>query len=417
MSFIGVWLMSGKLTVALAILATTSFEAIREYVFAVLPLFILMGAFMSNSGAAKDLFSASNYLLKRLPGGMGVATVAANAVFAAVTGVSVASAAVFSKISLPEMVRLNYDKKFAVGAVAGSSVLGMLIPPSVLLIIFGMLSEASIGKLFVAGVMPGVVLALIYSIGIVTMSVVKPEIAGRKKAAGDTAAAAEQAKTAAEGEKFGITAVKSLPVFILVILVLGGIWGGLFTPTEASAVGALGAMVVAFFKKISFQQLKEVLLETAATSSTILFLLITAQMYSRMLSMSGLVVWLGDQVAASNVSSGVVMFLLCILLLILGCILDSTSILLLTVPLILPIAAHFQWDLLWLGIVMVMVTEMGLLTPPFGMVAFAMKATLGDAVALEDIFRGSLPFLLMMAIGVLVVIAFPVLSTWLPSLM
>jgi tripartite ATP-independent transporter DctM subunit len=173
MSFTGVWLMSGKLSVALSILATTSFEAIRDYVFAVLPLFVLMGAFMSHSGAARDLFNASNFFVRKLPGGMGVATVVANAIFAAVTGVSVASAAVFSKICLPEMSRLNYDKKFALGAVAGSSVLGMLIPPSVLFIIYGMTAEQSIGKLFVAGIIPGLILAAMYSILIVGMCVWK----------------------------------------------------------------------------------------------------------------------------------------------------------------------------------------------------------------------------------------------------
>jgi len=176
-------------------------------------------------------------------------------------------------------------------------------------------------------------------------------------------------------------------------------------------------MVIAFSKKISLKQFKGVFLETAATSASILFLLITAQMYSRMLSMSGLVTWLGNIVVEANIGQWTVLFLYCLLLLVLGCFLDSASILLLTVPLILPLAAHFQWDLIWLGIVVIMVTEMGLLTPPFGMVVFAMKATVGDAIALEDIFRGSLPFLVMMVGAVLLVIAFPILSTWLPSLM
>ncbi len=410
MSFTGVWLMSGKLSVALSILSTTSFEAIRDYVFAVLPLFVLMGAFMSHSGAARDLFNASNYFVRKLPGGMGVATVVANAIFAAVTGVSVASAAVFSKICLPEMTRLNYDKKFALGAVAGSSVLGMLIPPSVLFIIYGMTAEQSIGKLFVAGIIPGLILAGMYSILIIGMCLWKPEIGGR-------GAAQLQIAGAEDDEKALKVMIQALPVVALVVLVLGGIWGGLFTPTEASAVGALGAMLVGWMKKLTLAKVKDVLLETAATTSSILLLLIAAQMYSRMLAMSGLVAQLGNAVAGSGVPGWVIMAALFALLLVLGCILDSVSILLLTVPLILPIAAKLGWDLIWLGVVMVIVTEMGLLTPPFGMVVFSVKATIGDAVRLEDIFRGSMPFLAVMFIFSLIVIAFPILSTWLPSLM
>lgn len=418
MSFVGVWMMTGKISIALSLLATTAFEGIRDYSYAVLPLFVLMGSLMGASGAAKDLFGSANLFLKKLPGGMGVATVAANAVFAAVTGVSVASAAVFSRICLPEMKRYNYDLKFALGTVAGSSVLGMLIPPSVLMIVYGMITGESIGKLFVAGIIPGLLLALLYSVGIIVMGIIKPELIGRKKrTVNEAAAAAEQGEETYQEEKPWLMVLKSLPVFFLVFLVLGGIWGGLFTPTEASGVGALGAIVLAFSKKITRQQFKGVFLETSSTTATILFLLITAQMYSRMLSMSGLVTWLGNLVVSAEISQWAVLFLFCLLLLILGCFLDSASILLLTVPLVLPIAVHFQWNLIWLGIVVIMVTEMGLMTPPFGMVVFAMKATVGDEVAVEDIFMGSLPFLLLMAAAVIFVIAFPALSTWLPSLM
>ena len=173
--------MTGRFNVAVSILSTTSFEAIRDYAFTVIPLFVLMGCFMSQSGVAKDLFDSMNYGLKKLPGGLGIATVISNAVFAAVTGVSVASAAVFSRICLPEMNRHHYRPGFALGAVGGSSVLGMLIPPSLLMIVYGMVSETSIGKLFLAGIIPGLILAGIYCIGIICMSAAKPELAGRMK--------------------------------------------------------------------------------------------------------------------------------------------------------------------------------------------------------------------------------------------
>lgn len=414
MSFVGIWLMTGRMKVAISILATTSFEAIRDYSFAVIPLFVLMGCFMTQSGVAKDLFDAMNYNMKRLPGGLGIATVISNAVFAAVTGVSVASAAVFSRICLPEMSRHRYRPGFALGAVGGSSVLGMLIPPSLLMIVYGMISETSIGKLFLAGIIPGLILAGIYCIGIIGMSIAKPELAGREKnSMGKIVAKAVEDD---DNTQFLIVFLKALPIFVIVILVLGGIWGGFFTPTEASAVGALSTLILSVARGMRLKGLKKVLLESAGTTASILFLLISAQMYSRMLSMSGATVALGKTVQESSLGAGMVLFAICIILILLGCVLDSTSILLITVPLILPIAATFGWNLIWLGIVMIIVIEMGLLTPPFGMVVFAMKATIGEGVEVEEIFKGVIPFILMMIIAVIIIIAFPSLVTWLPNL-
>ncbi|MBR0597459.1 TRAP transporter large permease [Sinanaerobacter chloroacetimidivorans] len=414
MSFIGIWLMTEKIQIALSILATTSFEAIRDYTFAVIPLFVLMGCFMSQSGVAKDLFDAMNYFIKKLPGGLGIATVVSNAVFAAVTGVSVASAAVFARICLPEMSRHRYKPGFALGAVGGSSVLGMLIPPSLLMIVYGMLSETSIGKLFLAGIVPGLILAGIYCVGIIGMSIAKPELTGRAKNAGGKVISASVEEEATQN--FLMVSLRALPIFIIVILVLGGIWGGFFTPTEASAVGAFATLILSVARGMRPKGLKKVLLETAGTTSSILFLLISAQMYSRMLTMSGATVALANMVQNSSLGAGIVLFMICFVLILLGCVLDSTSILLITVPLILPIAAAFGWNLIWLGIVMIIVIEMGLLTPPFGMVVFAMKATIGEGVEVEDIFKGVIPFLLMMAMAVVIIIAFPSLTTWLPSL-
>lgn len=415
MSFIGVWMMTGNPKTALAMLSTTAFEGIRDYTFAVVPLFVLMGCFMSRSGVARNLFDAFNYFLKRFPGGMGIATVISNAVFAAVTGVSVASAAVFSRICLPEMNRYNYKKTFALGAVAGSSVLGMLIPPSLLMIVYGMLSETSIGKLFMAGIVPGLVLSAIYCVGIIIMCSLDPALAGLARGE-DGKLRMIDAKEEKQ-ELFFPVFLRALPIFVIVLLVLGGIWGGFFTPTEASAVGAFATLILSVCMGMGLKDIKAALLEGMGTTASIFFLLLTAQMYSRMLAMSGVTVRLGNLIANSGLSSGWVLFLICLILIILGCVLDSTSILLLTVPLILPIAAAFQWNLIWLGIVMIIVVEMGLLTPPFGMVVFAMKATIDDdEIKVEHIFRGSVPFLFMMIIAVLIVILVPSLATWLPSL-
>ena len=212
-------------------------------------------------------------------------------------------------------------------------------------------------------------------------------------------------------------AIKPLPVVALIILVLGGIWGGFFTPTEASAIGALGALAIAIVKKTKIEDYKKSLLQTASSTSVILFLMISAQMYSRMLTVSGVVNWLTSIAIAANLSSYLLLTLFVILWLFLGCIIDSTSILLLTMPLILPIAEKLGFDLVWFGIVAIITIEVGLLTPPFGMVIFAIKATLGDLVTVQEIVSGSVPFILMMVLALLIVIAFPVVATWLPGLM
>jgi C4-dicarboxylate transporter, DctM subunit len=414
LSFIGIWLITGNLSTALSILATTSYEAVRDYVFAVVPLFILMGCLMSNTGSAEDLFGFANKFTKRIPAGMSIATIAANTIFAAVTGVSVASAAVFSKVALPEMIKLNYGKSFAVGTIAGSSVLGMLIPPSVLMIIYGMLASVSIGKLFMAGVVPGLILAGIYSIGVVTMTILWPEYTGAGSATKGASVKISETRSRKDALK---TVIKPLPVVALIILVLGGIWGGFFTPTEASAIGALGALAIGIVKKTKIEGYKKSLLQTASSTSVILFLMISAQMYSRMLTVSGVVNWLTSIAIASNLSSYLLLTLFVILWLFLGCIIDSTSILLLTMPLILPIAEKLGFDLIWFGIVAIITIEVGLLTPPFGMVIFAIKATLGDLVTVQEIIWGSVPFILMMMLALLIVIAFPGVATWLPGLM
>jgi tripartite ATP-independent transporter DctM subunit len=311
------------------------------------------------------------------------------------------------------MLSHNYKSGFALGTVGGSSVLGMLIPPSLLMIVYGMLSETSIGKLFLAGIMPGLVLAAIFSIGIIIMSIARPELAGYSSARGQGGAAARKKTEWASDLKL---LLRALPIFGVVILVLGGIWGGFFTPTEASAVGAFATFILSVVYGMRLEGIKNVLKESAGTTASILFLLISAQMYSRMLTMSGAAVFLTSFIRDSNLSSMAVLLLICAILILLGCVLDSTSILLITVPLILPVALTFGWDLVWLGIVMIIVIEMGLLTPPFGMVVFAMKATIGAGVEVEEIFKGVVPFLIMMVIGVALVIIFPPLAIWLPGL-
>ena len=406
-SVLTIWFITGKFSVAISLLQTTAYSAVMDYVFAVVPLFVLMGLFSTLSGATRELFSSAQVFLGRVRGGIGIATVFANAVFAAITGVSVASAAVFSKIALPEMERLQYDRKFSLGIVAGSAILGMLIPPSVLMIVYGVMTEQAIGKLFVAGVVPGLVVTGVLSLGIWTMVYLKPHLGGNL----------DEARKL-DFRTVGRALITPWAVVALIILVMGGIWGGLFTPTEAGAVGAAGGFILVVLKRrFSLRSLWQVLLDGGQTTASIFLLLICAQMYSRMLTMSGLAGKVTQWVTALPVPPMVIIFGFIIIFLLLGCIIDSTSIILLTIPLMHPIALKLGYHPIWFTIVSIVAIEIGLLTPPFGMVVFAMKSSLGEKVKIEEIFEGSLPFLLLLAAALGIIIAFPILSTWLPSLM
>jgi tripartite ATP-independent transporter DctM subunit len=281
LSFVGVWLIRGDVEIAANMLALAANDAISDYVFGVVPLFVLMGFLVSAADIGKDTFEVANQLLRRVRGGLGVATVAANAVFAAITGISIASAAVFTKVAVPEMLRHGYTPRFSVGVVAGSSVLGMLIPPSLLLILYGVLTEKSIGDLFIAGIVPGIVLALAYAAGIVAAATLRPDLVYADPTADHSAS---DGPTMGPGEIAG----KLLPIVALVVLVLGGLYGGLFTPVEAGAVGAAGALVIALVKRrLDWHGLWKVLVETAHITAAICFLIISASLYSRMLAISG----------------------------------------------------------------------------------------------------------------------------------
>ena len=335
---------------------------------------------------------------------LGIATVAANAVFAAITGISIASAAVFTKVAVPEMIRHGYTPRFAVGVVAGSSVLGMLIPPSLLFILYGVLTEQSVGSLFIAGVIPGILLSLVYCAGILAIGRLAPDFMGR---------AIDHAPDAPEMGVLEMVS-KISPIVILMALVLGGIYGGYFTPTEAGAAGALGALVISLAKRrLTWASFWQVLVQTGHTTSSICFLIMGASLYSRMLAMSGMPGWLGNFVVESGLGvTGIVLALLLVIVL-LGTILDSASIMLLTLPIALPILMGANVDLIWLGVLTVLAVEIGLLTPPFGIAVFVIKATLGpdSNITLGEIFIGALPFAVMMALVLALVFLFPSLAT------
>jgi len=406
LSVVGIWAITGKLAVAVSLLNTTAYQSVMDYIFAVIPLFVLMGILANLSGATRDLFSSAQVLFGRVRGGLGVATVIANAVFAAITGVSVASAAVFSKLAIPEMMRLRYDRKFAYGIVAGSAILGMLIPPSILMIVYGVLTEQSIGKLFAAGIGPGLVVTAILSLGIWLRVRLNPALAPQTDSGALT-----------RGDLWR-AAVRPWAVVVLILLVLGGLYGGLFTPTEAGAVGAAGALVLAFAaRQVSVRSATEVLMDIGRSTASIFLLLIAAQMYSRMLTISGLAARLSEWAAALQVPAMVIVLAFVAVFLLLGMIIDSVSILLLTIPIMYPVIVKLGFDPIWFGMVSIVAIEIGLLTPPFGMVPFAMQASIGRSANIEEIFAGSFPFTLLLAAALAFVIAIPSLSTWLPSVL
>ena len=402
---IGVWLIRENPDLAFRFTALATYSGIQDYLFATIPLFVLMGLLVSISDVGKDTFDVAQNLLKRIKGGLGIATVGANAVFAAVTGVSIASAAVFTKVAVPEMVRHGYSMRFAAGTVAGSSILGMLIPPSLLMIVYGVLAEVSIGAMFIAGAIPGVIIAFSFAIMIWCYACFAPH---RIMNTSNSHVMADE-KLMGPAEMLG----KSVPILSLVVLILGGLYTGFFTPTEAGAVGAAGALLIALVRRrLTLAKFWRVLRETGLVSAAILFLLISAGLYSRMLSMAGVPNAIGDFVEHLGLGHYGFLFAFLVVVLLMGMILDSTSILLIMVPIGAPIATAMGFDLIHFGIVTIIAVEMGLLTPPFGISVFTVKATLADPkVSIETIFAGALPFVAVMGLALVLIAFFPILST------
>jgi C4-dicarboxylate transporter DctM subunit len=404
-SFVAVWFLRGSTDAPIYLVTLAASNSLEDYVFGVVPLFVLMGLLVSHSQMGRDIYQVANQLLRRIRGGLGVATVAANAAFAAITGVSIASASVFTRVAVPEMMRFGYEPRFAVGVVAGSSVLGMLIPPSVMLIIYAIITEQSVAALFTAGIIPGLMLSLAYVIAIVAMATFSPKYVGGQREAGEDPA--PQTKLSG-GELIGKTA----PLVILVLMVLGGIYGGVFTPTEAGAVGALGALIIAMLKrKLDRRVLWQVTKETGHIVASILMLIVAATMYSRMLGISGLPNELGEWILQADIGLYGILTIYVVLLIILGTMIDTTSIILIMVPLFLPVMAPYDIDLVWFGIITIVGAEIGLLTPPLGISCYVIKSTLADdRISLYDIFAGAFPFALIMLLVLILLVAFPPLS-------
>lgn len=404
-AFAGVWIIRDNFDLAMKLMSIAAYNGVANYLFATIPLFVLMGHLVSISNVGKDTFDVAESLLRRLLGGLGVATVAANTVFAAVTGVSIASAAVFTKVAVPEMTRHGYRPSFSAGTVAGSSVLGMLIPPSLLLIIYGVLAEQSIGRMFIAGLVPGALLASGFVALILLLAKFAPGFVFTREHNAHLDTAPEPAAPMPLSEIMR----KLLPLVVLVTCVLGGIYSGFFTPTEAGGVGAFAALLVALLRRsLTWRRSWSVLTQTGTISVGILVLLVAAGFYSQMLAVAGIPNAIAGFVQGSGFGATGFLVVYVVLVLLLGMILDSSSILLIVVPIAAPIAQGLGFDLVHFGIITVIAVEVGLLTPPFGISIFTVHATLADSnTKLEAIFAGALPYVGVMLAVLALIAAFP----------
>ncbi len=427
-SAVGIYLVTGRPTVVLALIQNTFYDAIRDYIFAVIPLFMLMGEFISRSGATSDLYIGLQKSFRRIPGRLALATLFGNAVFSFVTGVSIASAATFTRIAYPEMKRHGYNKSFALGSIAGSGCLGMLIPPSVLMIVWGILTEQSIGQLFLAGVLPGFILVSFFAVYILGAAILKPELVGEGEIVHPQPAGAEitpDSTLAVSDDDDEIDSISmwtsGLGLLGLIVAVLGGIWSGWFTPTEAAGIGALIALALGVVKGMRWPSIYEGILAVGRTAAPILILLIAAQLYSRTLTMTGVVTAIQGFFADAGLDPWQVMTLMVLVWFLLGMIVDSVSIMLLTVPIFAPIATAMGMDPLAYALIGILAIEAGILTPPFGLLVYTVKASIpdqgdGDNVTLVDIFKGSTPYWILLLALLVLLYNFPVIVTILPEL-
>jgi tripartite ATP-independent transporter DctM subunit len=406
-SFAGVTLIRNE-DVALRMLGAVANDSLQEYLFAVVPLFVMMGLLVTVSGVGKDTFDVFQRLLRRAAAGLGIATVFANAVFASITGISIASATVFARVAVPEMTRHGYTKRFATGVVAGSSVLGMLIPPSLLMIVYAVLAEQSVGRMFLAGIGPGILLSLVFTATILLLARTRPQMVfetTRDEAAFSNLSAGE-------------AVAKSIPILALVTVVLGGLYGGFLNPTEAGAAGAAGALVIALLRRsLDRRSFWTLLVETGQITVSVLFLILAATLFSRMLALSGVPRELAEFFLEGPVGPWGFLLLYLLLIIALGCIIDSISIMLILLPIVLPVAEQAGFDLIWFGVLTVVAVEIGLLTPPFGLSVYTIKSALDDPdLRVGDIFRGTVPFIAAMLLSLLIIVLFPPIATWLARL-
>lgn len=383
------------------VVASAPFEAIHPYTLSVIPLFLLMGVVAAHSGLSKDLFNAANALVGQYRGGLAIAAIGACAGFGAICGSSLATVATMGRVAMPEMRRNGYDDRLSSASIAAAGTLGVLIPPSILLVIYGLLTEQSIGKLFSAAILPGLLATLLYGLAVVVQVRLKPELAGppKRQPMPDRLKALRGAS----------------PSVMLFLTVIGGIQFGIFSPTEAAAVGALGAIVIAIARRsLSNEVLSLVLRETIELTGMIFFIMIGAGFFNFFLETAGLPQLLVGLIGEAGLSPMLVLALVMLFYIILGCFMDSLSMILLTVPFVFPVLTSLGFDPIWLGILIVTVAELGLITPPVGMNLFIIQGVV-KGLSSRTVMSGVLPFLIADLLRLIILISLPQIALWLPS--
>lgn len=400
---LGLYFALGGVEPMINLLQQSALSGIKEYNFVVIPCFTVMGMLIAHCGAASDLFNVVNRGLRGVPGRLAVATVGGNAVFAAVTGVGVAAAAAFSHVAYPAMREARYSRGFATGCIAGSSVLGLLIPPSVFMIVWAILTEQSVGRLFAAGVFPGLLLALLYAVYCMAYAKLRPSAAPEVPS----------------GERVSLTRSQiggSLGVGLLIAVTLGGIWFGYFTPTEGSAIGLVGSAILAWAKGMRSRGVFNAFVEAGRTVTPIMLLLLTATIYSKLIALNGIPQEVQSLMESLGLGTGGTLLFMVAVWFLLGAMIDSISIMLLTVPIFWPVATALGIDPIVFALIGILVIEAGVLTPPFGIGVFVVKAAIPDRnITISEIFAGAVPYWVLILFLAWLIYAWPPLATWLPS--
>ena len=403
-SFLGIAVLL-NFRAAWGIVTAIPFNFVGDWNLTAIPMFLLMGFVASEAGLSSGLFRAMRILLSWMPGGLAVSSVGANAVLAAASGSSVATASAFARIATPEMLRYGYHPGLATGVIAAAGTLGALIPPSILMVLYGYLAEVSIARLFAAGVVPGILTALAFAAMIIIRCLINPKLAPKV-----------EDKFTREEKLAALRETWPLPVIILGVLV--GIFTGVFTPTSAGAIGAALAILLGIMTgKMNLQVMRGALEATLLSTASIFLVIIGTSLLSRFMALSGVPAYTAGLLVEFGTTPLLVLLAVTILYLFLGMFLDSMGILLLTMPIILPMARESGLDLIFFGIILVKLLEIGLLTPPVGLNVYVIKGALGDRVSLTTIFKGVGWFIVVDLILLAVLITWPGLVTWLPNLM
>lgn len=386
---------------ALKLIGQTSMRTVTDYTFGVIPMFLLMGAFVSNSGMSRELFRAANTFIGHLKGGLGLATILACGGFAAISGSSVATAATFSTVAYPEMRRLKYPESFAAGTIAAGGTLGAMFPPSTVLVVYGIITEQDISKLFMAGLIPGIIAILMYMTTIVIIGLVRPNLLP----------AAPKSSW-----KERLDAIKDIwAPLSLFLFVIGGLYGGLFTPTEAGGVGAGGAFIIGVLRRrLDKEKILISLLHATRTAAAVFTVLIGALIFGYFLTITGTPQKVTEFLGGLGLGPYGVLALILLMYLVLGCLMDAMAMIILTVPIVYPVIVSLGFDPIWFAVIIVMTVELGLISPPVGMNVFVIKSVVPE-LTFSRIFRGVSPFIITDFLRLGLLVAFPILATWLPS--